>query len=771
MDSPGAHAGSTELRTLTPRRRSYSVATSLAILGQHLGPASVDASVDASAVPAAFGASSLPSLSFPRCTERSPVTIASSSSATVAVAAAAAAAAPSLAAAAASSTAVAAQYGAQFDAHHGAPSLAAPTEAAALSTALQSLLSASSAVAAAAKPEGAVLSAKLAGVSAAALHGALAERASQASPDDETAARGSSQASPDDETAARGSSQASPDDETAARGSPICAIAPVGTLSVPVPVPARVGAHGITSVEAEAAEAASSLTTAPSSLTTAPSSLTTAPSSLGSTSMLSPLCSLSLSSSLPPPPRPKLLCRICECTVDIALMAEHSKICMTDMVVFHVEHSLKKLRTHISSEIKRRDQALSSALRSAETTAVPDTALRQPSILTSATEVPDTAPILSALEGVCAHAHLATSPTTCSHMLAYARELLCASQRLSDGTTASYARQLIRMLLHVAPFLADAHDDAPPPPPTPVAPVTAPPPSVEPFVVERHAEHFGAVAGAFPDLQRRTCSLPTSIRLLAAPMMAPMMAEPISASPPLNATILAPLTMSSAVGEVGDFGSAAPRESAQDSADARDSACDSACDSASESRRERCVERELDSSPCSPLLFPISSDARSSGTKRSQGTTARRSASPAAWDPSRRTPPPATAPTTAPTTAMPIGPLLLADSLADSLAEAPADALPPFPLPETEVAVAGLFPSSISSTEVGHFTASGGVHTMLIPSSVSSTASARRQRSRPKSHNISSFEILKPISRGAYGHVVLAAMKTTRDLYAISDDP
>jgi len=32
---------------------------------------------------------------------------------------------------------------------------------------------------------------------------------------------------------------------------------------------------------------------------------------------------------------------------------------------------------------------------------------------------------------------------------------------------------------------------------------------------------------------------------------------------------------------------------------------------------------------------------------------------------------------------------------------------------------------------------------------------------------IDSFEILKPISRGAYGHVVLAAKKTTRDLYAI----
>ena len=55
-------------------------------------------------------------------------------------------------------------------------------------------------------------------------------------------------------------------------------------------------------------------------------------------------------------------CRICECTVEIARMAEHSKLCMTDVVVFHVEHSLQKLRRHISSEIKRRDQALNSAL-------------------------------------------------------------------------------------------------------------------------------------------------------------------------------------------------------------------------------------------------------------------------------------------------------------------------------------------------------------------------------------------------------------------------
>ena len=37
----------------------------------------------------------------------------------------------------------------------------------------------------------------------------------------------------------------------------------------------------------------------------------------------------------------------------------------------------------------------------------------------------------------------------------------------------------------------------------------------------------------------------------------------------------------------------------------------------------------------------------------------------------------------------------------------------------------------------------------------------------PNEGNISAFEILKPISRGAYGRVVLAAKRTTRDLYAI----
>ena len=44
---------------------------------------------------------------------------------------------------------------------------------------------------------------------------------------------------------------------------------------------------------------------------------------------------------------------------------------------------------------------------------------------------------------------------------------------------------------------------------------------------------------------------------------------------------------------------------------------------------------------------------------------------------------------------------------------------------------------------------------------------ASKRRSKAEQVTISSFEILKPISRGAYGHVVLAAKKTTRDLYAI----
>jgi len=885
VDSPGAHAATVELRTPTPRRRSYSVAASLTSLshhrGHHRGSASVDASVDASVVPVAFGASaceasslpslpkkeasSLPSLpSLPSLASlpfpRSPATLvesaesaASAESAESVLAAASAEAAPSTAPSTAPSKAAAAapsEVAAQYSAQHGARPSAAATEAAAL----LSLLLASGAVAAADEPEGAVMSTKLAGAPAAARHGApsgsqvhqshreatvAAESRSQASGSQASSSQdgtphihihsrhdgvqvgahdGAHAGDPSlpgsdlDRSRPLASTLTNPDDETAARGPhAFCAegarhgaFASVGALSVPdttlsVPDTAlstpdtalSVPVERSTTVAAEAAEATALLTTAPASLTTAPSSLTTAPSSLGSTSMLPPLyppplCPPPLCpspcSSLPPPPRPKLLCRICECTVEIALMAEHSKLCMTDVVVFHVEHSLKRLRRHISSEIKRRDQALSSALRSAETT----TAAHPPPD-TAPIGVPDTAPILAALEGVCAHAHLTTSPTTCSRMLAYARELLSASQRLADGTTASYARQLIRMLSHVAPFLADAqddahahedahaHDDAPPPPPAAtVAPVTAPAPPAEPPVVERRVEHIGAVTGASPDLELRACNLPTSIRLIAAPMMA----EPRGASPPrhvmtepLSALPLS-LTRSAhdSAGEIGEIGTAAPRESAHDSA-GDSSPC------------ARCVERELDSSPRSPLLLPISSDlpissgTRSSGTRRPQaGTTARRGSNPAAaWQLSmRRTTPTATAPATA----LPMDPMPQADSLAKAPAEPlpaalppsplPPSPLPPFPLPETEVAV--LIPSSVSSTEVGQFTASGGVHSILIPSSVSSTASARRQRSRPKSHNISSFEILKPISRGAYGHVVLAAMKTTRDLYAIYAD-
>ena len=52
----------------------------------------------------------------------------------------------------------------------------------------------------------------------------------------------------------------------------------------------------------------------------------------------------------------------------------------------------------------------------------------------------------------------------------------------------------------------------------------------------------------------------------------------------------------------------------------------------------------------------------------------------------------------------------------------------------------------------------------------STAVDAREERRAKRSKaplSIASFEILKPISRGAYGHVVLAAKKTTRDLFAI----
>ncbi len=99
-------------------------------------------------------------------------------------------------------------------------------------------------------------------------------------------------------------------------------------------------------------------------------------------------------------------------------------------------------------------------------------------------------------------------------MLAYARELLRASQR-HRGQPDRFVparQQLIRMLSHVAPSFADAqddahahedaraHDDAPPP-------ATArrhrgarhgAGAACEPPVVERRVEHVGAVAGVPP---------------------------------------------------------------------------------------------------------------------------------------------------------------------------------------------------------------------------------------------------------------------------------
>ena len=80
-------------------------------------------------------------------------------------------------------------------------------------------------------------------------------------------------------------------------------------------------------------------------------------------------------------------------------------------------------------------------------------------------------------------------------------------------------------------------------------------------------EHVGAVAGASPDLERRACNLPTSIRLIAAPMM-DLMTEPRGASPPrdvmtepLSALPLS-LTRSAhdSAGEIGEIGEIGSRQ-------------------------------------------------------------------------------------------------------------------------------------------------------------------------------------------------------------------
>jgi serine/threonine protein kinase len=67
---------------------------------------------------------------------------------------------------------------------------------------------------------------------------------------------------------------------------------------------------------------------------------------------------------------------------------------------------------------------------------------------------------------------------------------------------------------------------------------------------------------------------------------------------------------------------------------------------------------------------------------------------------------------------------------------------------------------SASSSGIGGRYGAGG-----RPASGAGSSVANRKMYAPVT--IDSFEILKHISRGAYGHVVLAAKKTTRDLYAI----
>ena len=118
--------------------------------------------------------------------------------------------------------------------------------------------------------------------------------------------------------------------------------------------------------------------------------------------------------------------------VDIGRMAEHSRACMTDVVVFQFEQSLITLRRHILSEIERRGRAATHP-----TVDMPSSA---------------DAPRLEHLEHLlqaAARAQIATSPAACKDVLRQARELLAASLGLSDSTSASYARQLIRMLSQV----------------------------------------------------------------------------------------------------------------------------------------------------------------------------------------------------------------------------------------------------------------------------------------------------------------------------------
>ena len=163
------------------------------------------------------------------------------------------------------------------------------------------------------------------------------------------------------------------------------------------------------------------------------------PSEVSSTPLISPPPPIQLarersaSSALPPPPRPKLLCRICECHVDPERMSEHSRACMTDVVVFHVERSLATLRKHVSTEIKRREQV-------------------DP-------QSPATLSLLRQLERVCADAHLTTSRVACASMLNDAKELVGASMRVGDAVISSYARQLVRQLSQIAPFLEEAGQD------------------------------------------------------------------------------------------------------------------------------------------------------------------------------------------------------------------------------------------------------------------------------------------------------------------------
>ena len=156
---------------------------------------------------------------------------------------------------------------------------------------------------------------------------------------------------------------------------------------------------------------------------------------------------------------------------------------MADVVMFHVESSLRTLREHISRELLSRrgssHERLGATCRAAAATiaeGAPPFAGAPPAPAIAAgglaagggggggggggpTGEVDDSPmsILEQLEQSCAAAFTSMSHEACTSMLASARRLLDASRANGgDKAVASFAQQLIAMLAQLAPFLDGA---------------------------------------------------------------------------------------------------------------------------------------------------------------------------------------------------------------------------------------------------------------------------------------------------------------------------